>query len=109
MTQWQLSIIQWAGSELGYTTLAVIRQLGIEQLEFEVVLVGSLYEMGEMLITPMREIITSEAPHARLVRLSSPPVVGGVLLAMQQVGLDPSKLREQLIRSTQELIKKKTS
>jgi N-acetylglucosamine kinase-like BadF-type ATPase len=103
------SIIQWAGSELGYTTLAVIRQLGIEQLEFEVVLVGSLYEMGEMLTTPMREIITSEAPHARLVRLSSPPVVGGVLLAMQQVGLDPSKLREQLIRSTQELIKKKES
>ncbi len=95
-----LSIIEWAGSELGATALAVIRQLSIEQLEFEVVLVGSLYEMGEMLIAPMRRVITSEAPSARLVRLSSPPVVGGVLLAMEQVGENPSPLREHLIKST---------
>jgi hypothetical protein len=64
------------------------------------VLVGSLYEMGEMLIEPMRQVITFEAPHARLVRLSSPPVVGGVLLAMEQLGLNPSHLREHLIKST---------
>lgn len=95
-----LSIIEWAGSELGSTALAVIRQLGIEQLEFEVVLVGSLYEMDEMLIAPMRKVITSEAPHARLVRLSAPPVVGGVLLAMEQVGLVPSGIRQHLINST---------
>jgi N-acetylglucosamine kinase-like BadF-type ATPase len=104
-----LSIIQWAGSELGHTALAVIHQLGIERQEFEVVLVGSIYEMGEMLIAPMRQVITSEAFHARLVRLSSPPVVGGVLLAMEQVGLDPSLLRDHLIKTTQELIKQKVS
>ncbi len=100
-----LSIIQWAGSELGYTALAVIRQLGIQPKEFEVVLVGSIYEMGEILISPMRQVITSEAPLARLVRLSSPPVVGGVFLAMQQVGLDPTPIREQLIQSTGQLLK----
>ncbi len=95
-----ISIIEWAGNELGSTALAVIRQLGIEQLEFEVVLVGSLYEMGEMLIAPMRRVIRSEAPYARLVQLSSPPVVGGVLLAMEQVGVNPSHFREHLIKST---------
>ncbi len=84
-----LSIIQWTGRELGHTASAVIRQLGIEELEFEVVLVGSVYEMGELLIAPMREVITSEAQKATLVRLSSPPVIGGVLLAMEQVGLNP--------------------
>jgi N-acetylglucosamine kinase-like BadF-type ATPase len=104
-----LSIIQWAGSELGYTALAVIRQLGIQLQEFEVVLVGSLYEMGEIFIAPMRKVITSEAPNASLVRLSAPPVVGGVLLAMEQVGLDPSPLRDHLIKSTQELIIEKVS
>jgi N-acetylglucosamine kinase-like BadF-type ATPase len=101
-----LSIIQWTGHELGHTALAVIRQLGIEGLEFEVVLVGSVYEMGELLIAPMREVITSEAPKARLVRLSSPPVIGGVLLAMEQVGLDPFMVREQLIKSTSVLLNK---
>ncbi len=95
-----LSIIEWAGSELGHTALAVIRQLGIGQKEFEVVLVGSIYEMGEMIITPMREVIISEAPKAQLVRLSSPPVVGGVLLAMEQVGIAPYLLRDHLIKST---------
>ncbi len=94
------SIIQWAGTELGYTVLAVIRQLGIQELEFEVVMVGSLFEIGEMMIEPMRKIITSEAPQVRLVRLSSPPVVGGVLLAMDQVGIESSSLRGHLIEST---------
>jgi N-acetylglucosamine kinase-like BadF-type ATPase len=99
-----LSIIQWTGRELGHTAAAVIRQLGIEGLEFEVVLVGSVYEMGELLIAPMREVITSKAQKATLVRLSSPPVIGGVLLAMEQVGLNPYMLREPLIRSTQGLL-----
>lgn len=99
------SIIQWAGSELGHTALAVIRQLGIELRVFEVVLVGSLYEMGEMIIAPMRQVITHEAPNARLVRLSAPPVVGGVLLAMEQVGVNPSAIRADLINSTCTLLK----
>jgi N-acetylglucosamine kinase-like BadF-type ATPase len=104
-----LSIIQWAGSELGHTAVAVIRQLGIELLEFEVVLVGSIYDMGEMLIAHMRQVITAEAPKANLVRLSAPPVVGGVLLAMEQVGLNPFPLREYLIKSTRILLKEKMS
>jgi N-acetylglucosamine kinase-like BadF-type ATPase len=104
-----LSIIQWAGNELGHTAAAVIRQLAIEKLQFEVVLVGSIYEMGEMLIAPMRQVITSEAPKAVLVRLSSPPVVGGVLLAMEQVGVNPSPLRKHLISSTRLLIIEKVT
>jgi N-acetylglucosamine kinase-like BadF-type ATPase len=94
------SIIEWGGKELGATALAVIRQLNLQELEFEVVLVGSLYQMGEMLINPMRQIITSEAPNARLICLSSPPVVGGVLLAMQQLKLDTAPIRDHLIKST---------
>ncbi len=101
------SIIHWAGSELGHTAVAVIRQLGIQRQSFEVVLVGSLYEIGEMIIEPMREVIQFEAPQARLVRLSAPPVVGGVLLAMEQVGLKPPLVREHLFHSTCALLDKK--
>jgi N-acetylglucosamine kinase-like BadF-type ATPase len=101
------SIIQWAGSELGHTALAVIRQLEIEQLEFEVVLVGSLFQMGEMLIKPLREVIHSEAPQARLIRLSVPPVVGGILLAMELVGINPAPIRQVLIDSTLHLVNDK--
>jgi N-acetylglucosamine kinase-like BadF-type ATPase len=103
------SIVKWAGEELGLTALAVIRQLEIAALEFEVVLVGSIYEMGEMIISPMRQVINSEAPLARLVRLSAPPVVGGVLLAMDLLRLNPSTLRGQLITSTSTLLKGEVS
>ena len=99
------SIVKWAGEELGLTALAVIRQLEIATMDFEVVLVGSIYEMGEMIISPMRKVINSEAPLARLVRLSAPPVVGGVLLALELVGFNPSKIREQLIISTRGLLR----
>jgi N-acetylglucosamine kinase-like BadF-type ATPase len=98
------SIIHWAGSELGHTAVAVIRQLGFRDLDFEVILVGSLYEMGEMLIEPMRQVISAEAPGACLVRLVVPPVVGGVLLAMEHAGMDPFPLRECLVASTQVLL-----
>jgi N-acetylglucosamine kinase-like BadF-type ATPase len=93
-------IIRWAGSELGQSAVAVIRQLNIEQCEFEVVLVGSLYEIGAMLIEPMRAVIVATAPKAQLVRLSVPPVVGGVLLGMENFGIRTSDVRDRLIGST---------
>ncbi len=101
------AIIQWAGNELGQTAIAVIRQLGIQEQEFEVVLVGSGYEMGEMILEPMLQAIHTEAPGARLVRLAAPPVVGGVLLAMEQVGYDHVPLREHLIQSTRAFIQER--
>lgn len=91
--------IQWAGRELGSLAIGVIRQLGFENLQFEVILAGSLYSGGPMLIDAMRETIHGVAPRARLVRLAAPPVVGGVLLGMEKAGMKPAALRETLIES----------
>jgi N-acetylglucosamine kinase-like BadF-type ATPase len=76
-------LICWAGTELGEMANAVIRQLDFENLSFDVVMTGSMFEGGTMLIEPMRETIQKLAPKARLVRLSSPPVVGAVILGME--------------------------
>ena len=70
-------IIRWAGRELGSLAVGVIRQLGFEELEFEVVLCGSLYKGSPALAEEMRATIHAVAPGARLVRLAAPPVVGG--------------------------------
>jgi len=80
-------LIHWAGSELGELANAVIRQLDFQSLNFDVVLVGSMFEGGQLLIDPMLETIQQLAPGARLVRLSVPPVVGALLLGMQAGGL----------------------
>lgn len=79
-------LIHWAGVENGEMANAVIRQLGFEDLEFDVVLAGSMFEGGAMMIDPMRETIQKYAPGARLVRLRVPPVLGAVLLGMEAAG-----------------------
>jgi N-acetylglucosamine kinase-like BadF-type ATPase len=76
-------LICWAGTELGEMANAVIRQLEFENLEFDVVMTGSMFDGGARLIEPMRETIQKLAPGARLVRLRVPPVVGAVILGME--------------------------
>lgn len=81
-------LISWAGTELGEMANSVIRQLEFENLVFDVVMTGSMFEGGSMLIEPMRETIHSVAQKARLVRLRVPPVTGAVLLGMEAGALD---------------------
>jgi len=99
-----IELIHWAGCELGELAKAVIRQLGFETLAFEVVLVGSLFNGGPLLIEPLQATIHTLAPGARLVRLKAPPVVGAVLLGMEQVHLDTATARPRLIASTQQFL-----
>ena len=93
-------LIHWAGSELGELAKAVIRQLNFQSLNFDVVLVGSMFEGGQLLIDPMHETIQQLAPGARLIRLSVPPVVGALLIGMQAGGLQPTpEIRKTLTGS----------
>lgn len=100
-------IIIWAGQELGNLAVGVIRQLNLEQEIFDVVLSGSLYKSGAALINPLQQTIHAVAPAAKLVRLDAPPVVGGVLLGMEQVGLETAVKRPILLTSANELMTKR--
>jgi N-acetylglucosamine kinase-like BadF-type ATPase len=79
-----IDLIRWAGRELGELAKAVIRQLDFAAQEFDVVLLGSMFNGGPLLIEPLRESIAELAPQARLARLQTLPVVGAVLLGMEQ-------------------------
>lgn len=92
--------ICWAGRELGSLAVGVIRQLSFEPLSFEVVQIGSLFNGSPLLGDTMMATIHKVAPHARAVRLNSPPVVGAVLLGMEQTGITFTTLRETLIHTT---------
>jgi len=93
-------LIRWAGCELGELAKAVIRQLNFHSIKFDVVLVGSMFAGGPLLVDPMRETIKQLAPGARLVRLSVPPVVGALLIGMQAGGLQPTpEIRKTLTGS----------
>lgn len=99
-----LEVMRWAGDQLGQMACGVIRQLHLQNESFDVVLIGSLYDGHPLLAESLRTAIQALAPGARLVRLTLPPVVGGVLLGMEAVGLDFLGRRERLIQSTDRLL-----
>jgi N-acetylglucosamine kinase-like BadF-type ATPase len=77
------AILTWAGCELGEMVNAVVRQLEFEHLDFDVVLVGSMFKGGQLLLEPMGQTIHALAPGAKLIHLSTLPVVGALLLGME--------------------------
>jgi N-acetylglucosamine kinase-like BadF-type ATPase len=98
-------VIAWAGRELGDLAAGVIRQLGLERLSFDVVLLGSLFDGGALLTQSVRSTIEAVAPAAHLKRLTAPPVIGGVLLGMEEAGLDLAPARIRLVRTTTDMLK----
>jgi N-acetylglucosamine kinase-like BadF-type ATPase len=99
-----LELVRRAGHELGKLAIGVWHQIGKPTVPFDVVLSGSLYNGSPLIQSVMAETIHAAMPQARLVRLEAPPVVGAVLLGMEQVGLQPAALRETLISSTNRLL-----
>lgn len=102
-----LDIVLWAGRELGSLATGVIRQLNFEALAFDAVMVGNLYRGSPLLVNVMQDPIHAVAPRARLVELSQPPVLGGVLLGMTQAGVDAARVRDALMASTAQLLAEK--
>ena len=76
------SIVEWAGGELGASAAAVARRLEMEDEPYELVLAGGLFRGRSELL---EEEISHCVPAAHLVRLRSEPVVGAVLMALDQV------------------------
>ena len=94
-------LICWAGTELDELANAVIRQLEFENLAFDVVMTGSLFEGSAMLIEPMRETIHKVAPKARFVRVSFPPVIGAVMPGMKAGAISVTpEIRNMMNEST---------
>lgn len=81
-----IQVTSWAGQELAELVKCVIRQLNFQDLDFDVVLVGSMFKNGWLLIEPMRKVVQEFAPKAHLVKLKVPPVVGAVLLGVEASG-----------------------
>jgi N-acetylglucosamine kinase-like BadF-type ATPase len=98
-------IIQWAGEELGWIAVAVARQIEMENDEVEIIQSGSLFEAGEILMKPMRDVVLKHCPRAKLIRLDGPPVVGAVILGMEQAGFDGYAVRDEIIRTAKEIVK----
>lgn len=97
--------ITWAGEELASMVNGIVRQLSFEELECDVVMIGSMFKGGELLIAPFKETVLKVTPKAQFIQLTVPPVVGGVLLAMEQAGITADKtIHERLNDSVKKIL-----
>lgn len=92
-----LELLRWTGVELAEMASAVIRQLDLAGEAFDVVLSGSLFKGGRLLIDPMWQALTAFAPQARMVHLAAPPVLGSVILGMEQAGMKATAVTRQTL------------
>ena len=97
-------IIRWAGEELGWLAVAVARQIEMENDEVEIIQSGSVFDAGEMITEPMKELVLKHCPRAKLIRLDGPPVVGAVILGMEQAGFDGYAVRDVMVQTAKEII-----
>lgn len=91
--------VRWMGEGLGDLACGIIRQLDIAQLAFDVVLSGSIFKGSPLIMDGMQAVVWDLAPQARFVHVTAPPVVGAVMLGMEQAGLDYHLLRQRIIES----------
>jgi N-acetylglucosamine kinase-like BadF-type ATPase len=100
-----LDVMRWAGEELGWLAVAVARQIEMENDEVEIIQSGSVFDAGELITDPMRQLVLKHCPRAKLIRLDGPPVVGAVILGMEQAGFDGYAVRDNMVRTAKEIVK----
>lgn len=77
------------GTEVGVTANAIIQRLGLENTDVEVVLGGSIFKgKGPLLIDTVTQVVHRVAPQATIVLPEFEPVVGAVLLALENLGVE---------------------
>lgn len=98
-------VVRWAGEELGWLAVSVARQIGMENEEVEVIQSGSVFEAGEIITHPMKDIVLKHCPRARMKRLDCAPVVGAVILGMEAAGFDGYAVRDEMVKTAKEIVK----
>jgi len=97
-------VAQWAGEELGWLAVSAARQIEMENDEVEIIQSGSVFEAGEIIGLPMQNLVLKHCPKAKMIRLNGPPVVGAVILGMEQVGFDGYAVRGHMVRTAKEIV-----
>jgi N-acetylglucosamine kinase-like BadF-type ATPase len=89
------------GEEVGITANAIIGRLGMERLDVEVVLGGSIFRAkGPLLKDVIQARIHRVAPRAEIILSEFDPVVGSVFQALRYLGIEAGPSVRGNIRAT---------
>jgi len=89
------------GTEVGVTANTLIRRLGLQDQELEVVLGGSVFKgKGSLLIDTVRSMVHQQNRKARIVKPIYEPVVGAALLALEAINVPVDDPRKRVLEDT---------
>jgi N-acetylglucosamine kinase-like BadF-type ATPase len=96
------SLVDRQADEIVTFATTALRRLSLLDADVPVVLGGGVIAAGdERLMSGIRSGLDARAPHARIVHVEAPPVVGAALLALTAAGADAASLRraERAVRA----------
>ncbi len=82
-----VEILKDSARELALCTISVIKGLRMENDKFTVAISGSVFNAGDIIIKPFKEYIASVSMSANIINPMFSPVIGAVLLALQETGV----------------------
>jgi N-acetylglucosamine kinase-like BadF-type ATPase len=89
------------GQEIGVTANTIIKQLGLDRLDVEVVLGGSIFKgKGPLLLDTVRARVHRVAPRAQIIIPEFDPVIGAVFQALRYLGIDAGEQVRHNVRAT---------
>ena len=84
-----VEILVHQGKGLAEYATAMARRFKMTEIEFDIVLAGSLFKgVGPLLIDTITQEVHQVAPRARIVRAHFEPAIGSVLLAYDALGIE---------------------
>ncbi|RJE89050.1 ATPase [Paenibacillus sp. 1011MAR3C5] len=96
-----IRILREAGFEHANAVNALIKRLGMQEDTFDVVLIGSVMSRGSSphMVDAIKEAVAKTAPNASVVRLAVDPVIGAVMSAMDNSGIEIDAATDAALRS----------
>ena len=94
------AILERAGADLAMSAVAVIAKLHRPGTEVGVYPTGGVFTAGALIQQSFHETLRRECPAAAVHEPSFPPVVGGLILAARQMGIEPDEAWFHRIQGT---------
>jgi N-acetylglucosamine kinase-like BadF-type ATPase len=93
-------LLESAAHQLALAALAVVNQLGIVETGLDVFPTGGVFEASPILAGAFRDYIAVHAPAVQLKMPAFPPIIGGLLLALEAASTPLTESVVETIRAT---------
>jgi N-acetylglucosamine kinase-like BadF-type ATPase len=93
-------ILRGATEELTEAVVTVVRQLKMENDEFELALMGGMFKVEDLIARPVRQNIKRFAARCEVISPRFEPAVGAVLLALKEINVKVNNALLETVKAT---------